>query len=65
MDQYVQMMSPAAQQKHEAVIKHLNETIMKAASSINDEELPATQLRSYNPNRKLRRMRDSYDFETK
>lgn len=60
---YVEMMSPAARQKHEAVLKQLNENLLKDAVSIDNDE--GITLRSYNPNRKLRRIRDNYDLCTK
>lgn len=60
---YVEMMSPAARQKHEAVLKQLNENLLKDAASVDNDE--GITLRSYNPNRKLRRIRDNYDLGTK
>lgn len=65
-ENYVKMMSPDSQKQHETALKHLNEALIKANSNINDDEsLPTTQLRSYNPNRKLRRIRDNYDLDLK
>lgn len=63
---YVKMMSPAAKEKHEAVLKQMSEHLMKSAGSLEDgETMPAAPLRSYNPNRKLRRIRDNYDYSQK
>lgn len=58
---YVEMMSPAARQKHEAVLKQLNENLLKDSMSMDNGE--GITLRSYNPNRKLRRIRDNYDLK--
>lgn len=60
---YVEMMSPAARQKHEAVLKQLNENLFKSAVNIDNDE--GITFRSYNPNRKLRRIRDNYELCTK
>lgn len=63
---YVKMMSPTAQQKHEAVLKQLNENLLKAENNTNnDDAISTAPLRSYNPNRKLRRIRDNFDFYPK
>lgn len=57
---YVKMMSPSAQQKHNAVLKQMSEHLMKTSGSLDEEEAMSTApLRSYNPNRKLRRIRDN------
>lgn len=57
---YVKMMSPAAQQKHEAVLKEMSQHLLKTTGNLdNDETMTAAPLRSYNPNRKLRRIRDN------
>lgn len=57
---YVKMMSPSAQQKHDAVLKQMSEHLMKTAGNLDEEEsMSAAPLRSYNPNRKLRRIRDN------
>lgn len=57
---YVQMMSPVAQQKHEAVLKEMSQHLLKTVgNSDNDETISVVPLRSYNPNRKLRRIRDN------
>lgn len=63
---YVKMMSPAAKQKHEAVLKEMSKHLLKSADNLDDEEsTTAAPLRSYNPNRKLRRIRDNYDYSQK
>lgn len=64
---YVKMMNPAVKQKHEAVLKQLSDNLFKVGPNmdIDDETLTAAPLRSYNPNRKLRRMRGDFDFEPK
>lgn len=64
---YVKMMSPAAKEKHEAVLKQMSEHLMKSAGNLDDdgEPITAAPLRSYNPNRKLRRIRDNYDYTQK
>lgn len=64
---YVKMMSPAAKEKHEAVLKQMSEHLMKSAGNLDEdgESMPAAPLRSYNPNRKLRRIRDNYDYSQK
>lgn len=62
---YVKMMSPAAQQKHEAVLKEMSQHLLRTVSNLdNDESMSAAPLRSYNPNRKLRRIRDN-DYSQK
>lgn len=69
MDQcqnYLKMMSPAAKEKHEAVLKQMNEHLAKSVSNLDDDGAqPSAPLRSYNPNRKLRRIRDNYDYSQK
>lgn len=64
---YLKMMSPAAREKHEAVLKQMSEHLTKSTgNNPDDEETIATApLRSYNPNRKLRRIRDNYDYSQK
>ncbi|XP_055313125.1 ankyrin repeat and SAM domain-containing protein 1A-like isoform X2 [Sitodiplosis mosellana] len=61
---YVKMMSPAAKEKHEAVLKQMSEHLMKSAGNMDEDgdSMLAAPLRSYNPNRKLRRIRDNYDY---
>ncbi|XP_031629781.1 ankyrin repeat and sterile alpha motif domain-containing protein 1B-like isoform X2 [Contarinia nasturtii] len=60
---YVKMMSPAAKEKHEAVLKQMSEHLIKTGGNLEDgEPITAAPLRSYNPNRKLRRIRDNYDY---
>lgn len=61
------MMSPGAQQKHEAVLKEMSQHLQKSDGNLDDntdETMSAAPLRSYNPNRKLRRIRDN-DFSQK
>lgn len=62
---YVKMMSPAAKQKHEAVLKEMSKHLLKSADNLDDDEPVTAPLRSYNPNRKLRRIRDNYDYSQK
>lgn len=61
---YVKMMSPAAQQKHDAVLKEMSQHLLKSDGNCDDETISVAPLRSYNPNRKLRRIRDN-DFNQK
>lgn len=64
---YVKMMSPAAQQKHDAVLKEMSQHLLKSADNLDgdgDETMSVAPLRSYNPNRKLRRIRDN-DYNQK
>lgn len=56
---YVKMISPSAQQKHEAVLKEMSQHLLKTDVNLDDNLLSTAPLRSYNPNRKLRRIRDS------
>lgn len=59
---YVKMMSPGAQQKHEAVLKEMSQHLLKSDGNLDgngDETMLTAPLRSYNPNRKLRRIRDN------
>lgn len=63
---YVKMMNPAVKQKHEAVLKQLSDNLFKVNTNMDDDEtITAAPLRSYNPNRKLRRMRNDYDIDPK
>lgn len=63
---YVKMMNPAVKQKHEAVLKQLSENLFKVTTNVDDDEtMPMAQYRSYNPNRRLRRIRDDSDFDPK
>lgn len=63
---YVKMMNPAVKQKHEAVLKQLSENLFKVNTNADDDEtMPMTQYRSYNPNRRLRRICDDSDFDPK
>lgn len=57
VDQYVKMMSP--QQRLLQQQQKLQEEGFNDLDS--DQMPPTTILRSYNPNRKLRRIRDNYD----
>lgn len=64
---YVKMMSPAAQQKHDAVLKEMSQHLLKSEGNLDgeeDETMSVAPLRSYNPNRKLRRIRDN-DYNQK
>lgn len=65
---YVKMMSPAAQQKHDAVLKEMSQHLLKSDGDLcdgnEDETISVAPLRSYNPNRKLRRIRDN-DYSQK
>lgn len=58
VDQYVKMMNPQQrilQQQH-------NQLQEESFNNLDSDEIPPTTvLRSYNPNRKLRRIRDNYD----
>lgn len=59
---YVKMMSPGAQQKHEAVLKEMSQHLFKSDDNLDgndDGTISTAPLRSYNPNRKLRRIRDN------
>lgn len=63
---YVKMMNPAVKQKHEAVLKQLTENLFKVNTNVDDDEtMPLAQYRSYNPNRRLRRIRDDSDLVPK
>lgn len=64
---YVKMMNPAIKQKHEAVSKQLSENLFKVNTNVVDDDgtMPMAQYRSYNPNRRLRRIRDNSDFDPK
>lgn len=53
VDQYVKMMIP--QHHQEQLLKNLENL-----SNLDNEQQTTTVLRSYNPNRKLRRMRDNF-----
>lgn len=57
-------MSPAARLSHEAVLKQLNENLFKSAVSVDNDDGVVT-LRSYNPNRRLRRIRDNFEHGSK
>lgn len=64
---YVKMMSPAAQQKHDAVLKEILSKSDGGGGNLDgndDETVSVAPLRSYNPNRKLRRIRDN-DYSQK
>lgn len=62
VDQYVKMMNPQQrllQHHHQLQQQQLQEENHDNLDS--DQIPPTTVLRSYNPNRKLRRIRDNYD----
>lgn len=65
---YVKMMSPAAQQKHDAVLKEMSQHLLKSDGNLDGDDgiepMSVAPLRSYNPNRKLRRIRDN-DYSQK
>lgn len=60
------MMNPTVKLKHEAVLKQLSENLFKGNTNVDDDEtIPMAQYRSYNPNRRLRRIRDGSDIDPK